>query len=333
MTAAPAIPAATAGALPGALPQEPLPELLRLFNDVGARLQDTHRKLESRVAELQRELGEAQERLRRSRALASLGEMAAGIAHEIRNPLASIALHAEVLAEDLSERPAQRELVEKISRATARLDSIVRDVLRFARDMRLEVRRVPLREPVVAAIEACEASLAAAGIRPELALPVDLEVSADPGLLAQAVSNVVRNAVEAMEGTAAGARTLRVEGLRSHRLSVDGRRQGVALLRVTDAGPGVPADAIEHLFNPFFTTRAEGTGLGLAIVHRIVDAHGGGVSIRNLARGACVEFVLPLDGPAASPTAGEAGLDAAVTRRLGARRGGSNPGARRSAAR
>ena len=71
------------------------------------------------------------------------------------------------------------------------------------------------------------------------------------GLLAQAVSNVVRNAVEAMEGTAAGARTLRVEGLRSHRLSVDGRRQGVALLRVTDAGPGVPADAIEHLFNPW----------------------------------------------------------------------------------
>ena len=112
-------------------------DLMQSFNDVTSRLEATHASLRDEVASLKVELDETHRRLRRSRQLAALGEMAAGIAHEIRNPLGAIALNLEVLTEDLADRPGELELCGRVSRAVSRLDLIVGDVLSFARDTRV----------------------------------------------------------------------------------------------------------------------------------------------------------------------------------------------------
>ena len=112
-------------------------ELLMSFNEVTGRLQATHDALQNQVGALQHELAMANEQLRRSRALAALGEMAAGIAHEIRNPLASVLLDVQGLQDDLRESPEQVEVGDRIAAAVHRIDAIVRDVLAFARDHRV----------------------------------------------------------------------------------------------------------------------------------------------------------------------------------------------------
>jgi signal transduction histidine kinase len=125
----------------GQSPMSPreLGELLAAFNEVTSRLQATHEQLNAEVIRLRTELVEANHQLERSRRLAALGEMAAGIAHEVRNPLGSIRLYAKMLDEDLVDRPAQRETVRKIAGAARGLDQIVGDMLSFAREFRVRV--------------------------------------------------------------------------------------------------------------------------------------------------------------------------------------------------
>src|SRR5690606_17045805 len=114
-----------------------LADLMAAFNTATDRLQQTHHALQAEVRRLKGELHEANEKLRRSRELAALGEMAAGIAHEIRNPLGSIRLYAAMLAEDLTDRAPQRALARKIAQAVLDMDAIVADVLAFAREVRI----------------------------------------------------------------------------------------------------------------------------------------------------------------------------------------------------
>ena len=117
-----------------------LRQLMLTINETTQRLQQTHESLQLEVSRLQGELAEANAQLLRSRSLAALGEMAAGIAHEIRNPLASIGLYAQMLVEDLADRPETSRLAGKIGGAVDRLDTIVRDVLRFARATSVQPR-------------------------------------------------------------------------------------------------------------------------------------------------------------------------------------------------
>jgi signal transduction histidine kinase len=149
----------------------------------------------------------------------------------------------------------------------------------------------------------------------------------DGNLMAQALTNLIRNAAEAMGESASTERRLRIGARRSRRALPDGRRIDHLIYRVEDSGPGVPADLVERIFHPFFTTRQEGTGLGLAIVHRIVDAHGGSIAIENqldpatrAVHGARFEIALPLKrAEATRRTLGEGGdaLANAVRRRIG----------------
>lgn len=288
MTTAPAFNPATLGA-------DDLTELLRSVNEVTLQLKQTHVALQQQVARLQGELREANAQLRRSRSLAALGEMAAGIAHEIRNPLASIQLYAQVLRDDLNDRPEQGRVCEKIERSVDRLDAIVTDVLSFARDTKIRAQSVTAQELLDDAVAACEPLLRHTGIDVQTrAKPADLAFEADAGLLGQALTNVLRNGIEAMHDPDAGRREIVVTAHRERRRAADGTRPVRIVLAVDDAGPGVPADVIARMFNPFFTTRATGTGLGLAIVHRIVDAHGGEVRVMNRDEGgARVELCLP----------------------------------------
>lgn len=266
----------------GVMTAEDLGELMRSFNEVTARLQATHRTLQDEVARLHGELGRANAALERSRRLAALGEMAAGIAHEVRNPLGSIRLYATILEEDLSDRPEERDVARKIGAAVRGLDAVVGDVLSFAREARV-------RPIDVDAADLIERSISTAGVHAVVRVDKGLSVVCDPDLVHQALVNVLRNAGDAMHeaGSEAGA------------VAYAETRGEWFALGVRDSGPGIPDDAIERMFNPFFTTRATGTGLGLAIVNRIVDAHGGRVEVFNNstrerdATGATVELVLP----------------------------------------
>ncbi len=269
-------------------------ELVRSFNDVTARLESTHSSLRDEVATLKSELQETHRRLRRSRQLAALGEMAAGIAHEIRNPLGAIALNLEALTEDLFDRPGELELCGRVSKAVTRLDAIVGDVLSFARDTRVRAASVRPSEVIMAAVAPAEDLADAHEIDGDLSLDEDLEVMADAALLEQSLLNLVRNACEAM-ALVDGPRRL-VVGLRSRELR-DPERGIIphAVFEIRDTGPGIPEEVRERMFNPFFTTRAEGTGLGLAIVHRIVDAHGGRLDVSAGHPGTIMCLSLPLE--------------------------------------
>lgn len=328
-----------------------LADLVRSFTEVTERLQTTHSALQSQVGQLQAELAEANEQLRRSRELAALGEMAAGIAHEIRNPLGSIALDVEMLREDarggaVGAPGDQATICDRILRAVERLDHIVGDVLRFARDLRLQPTECEVADVLDIALHSCEAVIRRAGVTVERTGDAEGTIEADRTLIGQALTNLVRNAVEAMAEAGCGERRLRVGSRRSRRALADGRRAEHVVIRIEDSGPGVPAELLERIFHPFFTTRSEGTGLGLAIVHRIVDAHGGSIAVHNrqaapvgglsggvgepLGSGARFEIALPVRSAmrmpprrsGTGPTARDGGrrgdgLDEAVRRRIG----------------
>jgi signal transduction histidine kinase len=307
-TTAPAL-AQPAGARAGSLTVEDLAELMRSFNDVTGRLESTQHTLRSEVRRLETELREANEQLARARELAALGEMAAGIAHEVRNPLGSIRLYASALAQDLVQLPAERELALKIAGAVTRLDAVVGDVLTFSRRLTVREEDVPASRLIDEALDSCAELFKRHGVEvvrgPEpRRAPV---LRGDPALLNHALVNVVRNAAEAIgeSDTPIGERVVSIEALRRRSLDTSGRAQAMVALCVRDTGPGIPAEVLSRVFNPFFTTRHTGTGLGLAIVHRIIDAHGGRVTIRSGAaeapgrrapRGTAVELLLPASG-------------------------------------
>lgn len=285
-----------------------LAELISAFHDVTARLQGTHEALRAEVSRLELELREAHEQLKRSRQLAALGEMAAGIAHEIRNPLGSIRLYAEMLIHDLAAQPGECEIARKISGAVRRLDAVVSDVLQFSREQRVRKERVDAGELVRDAAEACREVFESNGVllHDAVVKSGSLRVWCDPVLMHQALVNVLRNAAEAIGDRGGdGAREVWIEVGERRVAFADGKREPTTSLRVRDTGPGVSAEVMGRMFNPFFTTRHSGTGLGLAIVHRILDAHGGAVVVENNtscglrgqpAVGATIELLLPVSG-------------------------------------
>lgn len=271
--------------------------LMAAFNDVTARLQSSHEQLRAEVARLTRELGEANSQLERSRRLAALGEMAAGIAHEVRNPLGSIRLYARMLEQDLTDRPGEQTVAAKISGAARAMEGVVTDVLTFAREFRLRPTEIDVGELFDRVLEACchDGVPGWRGVEIVRGACDAPPFEADPSLLQQAMVNIVRNAFEAMAD---------VRG-RRHSLSLScGAEDGWVSLRVRDSGPGVSPDVIARMFNPFFTTRAAGTGLGLAIVHRIIDAHAGRIRVTNNkdGPGATFELLLPPESETESPT-------------------------------
>ena len=268
-----------------------LGDIVRAYNEVTDRLQQSHELLNREVVRLQHELASANAALQRSKRLAALGEMAAGIAHEIRNPLASIQLYANMLESDLEDRPEQRDLAEKIASGVQGLDGIVNDVLTFSR----EIRPRPVLADVDDAIER-----ALQDVRPMIeAHAVSVQrphdpamLYFDPDLMNQVLVNLIRNAAEAMP--------------RGGVIAIDARHdEANTTLTLRDTGPGIDADDIDRIFNPFFTTRATGTGLGLAIVHRIIDAHAGSIAVHN-DHGAVFTICLPNPATDSSSQGGQA---------------------------
>ena len=169
---------------------------------------------------------------------------------------------------------------EKIADAVRGLSAIVNDVLSFSRTIEPVSRPLDAAATLARAVAAQRPVLDAAEVRVETQVQ-GAALFADPDLLHRALLNLVRNAAEAMEGRPDAVLTLRVEG---------------GAVTVQDTGPGIEPETVDRIFNPFFTTRGSGTGLGLAIVHRIVDAHGGSIAVRNRdAGGAVFTLQFPLE--------------------------------------
>jgi signal transduction histidine kinase len=280
---------ATAAQVPPAAAHriEELGRIILAYSEVTEKLQQSHDQLTRTVQALRNELCEKNRLLERRNRLAALGEMAAGLAHEIRNPLGGIQLYASMLASDVSDRPGSAQTVRKISDGVKRLDGLVSQVLQFSREMVVHPVEMDLAEVVRNAVEL------ASGRAGELELVVDgpraLPVFADPMLLGQALLNLLLNGIEA------AGESGRVE-VRYWRVCANHQQAGVSRegpegdarqfhLVVQDNGAGIPAEMMDRIFNPFFTTKETGTGLGLAIVHRIVEAHDGSIMVRNARRG------------------------------------------------
>ena len=297
---------AVAQPLPNDVRLGDLREIIESYNTVTENLQRSHDALRDHVRRLQDELASTDAQLQRSKRLAALGEMAAGIAHEVRNPLGAIQLYAGMLASDLApshsedlDRPALAHAAREIVSAVRGLDAVVCDVLAFARELTLRARPSCVQKILERAVAASRPDIDAAQIR--VIGPVGLGVDrcdrqgpvlamVDSGLLHQALLNLIRNAIESMTGP----EFVRSTPPRQRVLTLHCRREdGQAIVVVGDTGSGIAEKDIDRIFNPFFTTRNTGTGLGLAIVHRIVDAHGGSISVHNDG-GAVFELRLPV---------------------------------------
>jgi signal transduction histidine kinase len=252
---------------------EELGRIILAYSEVTERLQQSHDQLKSQVENLRGELSEKNRLLERRNRLAALGEMAAGMAHEIRNPLGGIQLYASLLAKDISDRPASRQLVEKISAGVKRLESLVSHVLHFTREINVSVSEMDLAEIVEQAVELAQPHANAKQIIVNVQGPRPLRAMADPVLIGQALLNLLLNAIEAMETP--GQIDVRFQFPPEE----SDARQFHLMIR--DRGPGIPAHILDRIFNPFFTTKDSGTGLGLAIVHRVVEAHDGTIIANN----------------------------------------------------
>ena len=257
--------------------------ILKAYNDVTARLMRSHDLLGREVRRLRGELQEKDKELQRRERLAALGEMAAGVAHEIRNPLGGIGLYASLLERDVADRGDQLELVRRIRSGVRNLESVVGDILAFAG--KAEPHRRLVRIGAVLDGVLTHAAPRAQTVGAELfveAAGQSLELSCDPLQMERALLNLVLNALDA---AATGGRVW-------IRASETG--DGAVAIAVEDDGPGIDTEVLPRIFDPFFTTKDSGTGLGLAIVHRIVELHGGRITAGNRGpRGAVFVLTIP----------------------------------------
>ena len=261
---------------------EELGRIIMAYSEVTERLQHSHEQLNETVLALRLELNEKNRLLERKNRLAALGEMAAGMAHEIRNPLGGIQLYASMLARDVAEKPDSLTTVKKISAGVKRLEALVSQVLQFSREITASAQPMDLSATVAEAAELASVQMEKHGASCHVEGPASLPVSADPLLIGQAVLNLLLNAAEAMGEAGVCGGAVRVTFAAAAK-DDDGARQ--FRLAVEDTGPGIPPDAMDKIFNPFFTTKDTGTGLGLAIVHRMVEAHDGTIVVTNVEGG------------------------------------------------
>jgi two-component system sensor histidine kinase HydH len=239
-------------------------------------LAQAYRSTRTSLTSLEREL-------ETSRRLASLGRLAAGVAHEIRNPLSSIKGFATYFKERYRDNPDDQKTSEIMIQEVDRLNRVITQLLEFARPPVIQKKRASLQSLIQHSLKMIDRQASTKQIRVLSRLPSGIkEVNVDPDGINQVLLNLYLNAVEAMDQG----------GTLSVSLSMDEGSPWVKII-ISDTGSGIRKDDVEHIFDPYFTTKQTGTGLGLAIVHKIIEAHGGEVRVESeIGRGTTVSVLL-----------------------------------------
>ncbi len=235
---------------------------------------------------------ELEEQVRRSDRLAALGVLAAGVAHEVRNPLVGVRAAAQLMEREPGFPPSLQEFTGIIIREVDRLNRLVGDLLALAGGRPLRIQPCNVNQVVEEALRLEESTLQAGAItvvrRYDPAVPA---VAADPDRLLQVFLNLIRNGAEAMAG-GAGELQLRT---RFERVAPQCGGGAAAVVEIGDRGPGIPPETQAQVFNPFFTTKDGGTGLGLPISLRIVEEHGGAIEVHSrVGQGTTFRVLLPI---------------------------------------
>ncbi len=210
-----------------------------------------------------------EEQVRRGERLAGLGKLAAGVAHEIRNPLSSIKGFATILAGRFKKDDRSYELAEVMVHEAERLNRVVTELLDYAKPTEISRQPLSCRELIDNSIRLVERDALLKGVRIEISVePENLALDVDPDRFTQILLNLYLNAVQAMKDGG----TLSIKAMREN---------GHAILKIGDTGAGISPEDLPHIFDPYFTTKPKGVGLGLANVHKFVEAHGGQIEARS----------------------------------------------------
>lgn len=241
------------------------------------------------IAPLQHTLTQSRALIERQEKLASLGVFAAGIAHEIRNPLTAIKVRLFTLKGSHKPDTSEREDLEVIGAEIDRLEHIVRDFLQFARPAEPVLQTLPVDRLLQEIQKLLQSDLATKSVVLKLDLHTNEAVRVDPSKMKQVLINFVQNGAESM--ASGGTVTL---CSRLDKQMLNGHLASVVVIDVADTGSGISPEAQKRLFDPFFTTKEAGTGLGLPIAARIVEKHGGVIQVQTqLQRGTTFSIVLP----------------------------------------
>lgn len=236
------------------------------IGDLGRNFNDMVRQLRESREEIQR-LHRTQ--MSRAEHLATLGELAAGLAHEIRNPLAGIAGVIEIIGRDLPEGSPGRDVLKEVQQEVLHIKRILSELLDYARPRKAEFRPANLNDSAEYAVNLARQQALSRPV--EIALekaPGMPPVEHDPGQMQQVLLNLLLNALQAIDG----AGKVRVQ-IVSH--------DDQALVSVTDTGRGITPENLPNIFRPFFTTKGQGTGLGLSLARRVVEDHGGKIEVTS----------------------------------------------------
>jgi two-component system sensor histidine kinase HydH len=266
------------GGVTGVLSQMERNQHLR-YEEALRRLDESHRKLKEQTDIL----FQTEEQLRRADRLSALGELSAGMAHEIRNPLGSIKGAVEILKDDYSADDARYEFIQILLKETDRLNHILQEFLEFARPKHPDLQQADLNEALksVLTLTSQEARKARITVRKQLD-PAIGKRSFDAGMLKQAFLNLVLNALQAMPE---GGELIIESAIQKEMIEV----------KIRDTGSGISTENLKKLFSPFFTTKKQGTGLGLAITYRIIEKHRGTISVESeLGKGTTFTVRIPI---------------------------------------
>ena len=250
-------------------------QLGRRFNEMVQRLDQNRRELDELH---KREMARAEH-------LATLGELAAGLAHEIRNPLAGIAGVVDVMGKELPPHSPSRAVLGEVRREVLHIQTILSDLLSYARPRPPDFHPADLNTTIEQAILLSRQQLSTKPIQIEFEANSSLpKVLHDPALIQQVVLNLLLNGIQAISG--------------GGEIRVNLTREGEqAVIQVSDTGRGISPEALPKIFKPFFTTRSEGTGLGLSLAKGIVQSHGGNIEASStIGKGSQFKIWLPIDG-------------------------------------
>ena len=263
------------------IPNDPksLMAAFQVFTKASRSLQQKYDKLAKETQALREELALKDEEIKRSERLAMLGKTAAGIAHEVRNPLGAIKLFLSLLKEDLKDMPNSLELAEQIEKSANALDDVVSNILHFAKSSKPLLAPINMHLLLKEQIEEIKTTKQSQA-QFNLSLSGNPFISGHESSLKQVINNLVINALQATNDS--GVITI----------DYHDSPHGSAELKISDNGNGIPEEMLDKIFEPFISNKKDGTGLGLAIVKRILEQHEADITVTNCL-GACFTITFP----------------------------------------